>query len=178
MRSIYSLSQPRIYAALARIDMPDAQRVITGANAASFLFGLASLAGLWLAGPWLLSLFGKAFPGALPIALILCLTFLVRAVFGPAMAILAGRGRERQIALVLVASLIISLAGCVIFYPAFGILAVAWCYTIANAFSAAALWWIARTREGIDCAIWASVRMPDMRTGETFLASMRRMMVR
>lgn len=157
MKSIYAVCQPKIYAADAVDDRDKVHRLIALTNALSLAYGAVTFVGLWILGGYLLALFDPSFASATPILLIVSATFLVRALFGPGMAILGMRGDQALVAMVLTCSLVVSVTGCLIFYPIYGLTAIAWAYTGANTASAAALWWLAKRRTGIDGALWAGL---------------------
>ncbi|GGE87254.1 polysaccharide biosynthesis C-terminal domain-containing protein [Stappia taiwanensis] len=156
VRSIYLVFQPKILAAQAREDRAAARHLIGLTNGLSVGYALAAFAGLWLVGPFFLSLFGPEFAGGLPLLLVLCGTFLLRAVFGPALSVLSGAGRQREIVVILVLSLPLSAGLMFALYPALGIVAAGIAYTASTGFAAGAMWWTARRRLGIDCAVWGA----------------------
>ena len=160
MRSIYAVCQPKIYTAVTRKDDAATHSLIGMTNGLSLGYAVAAFAGLWLLGEPLLALFGTEYADGLGVLLMVAASFVVRAVFGPAMAVLGIHGAHGAIARVLAASLVIGFGVAVTGYATFGLMAIAGGYTLANAIAAAALWWIARAKTGIDCAVWA--RMPRL----------------
>lgn len=154
VRSIYSVFQPKILAAQALDDRASASRLIALTNGLSVGYALVAFAGLWLVGPFFLSLFGPEFVDGLPLLLVLCGTFVLRAVFGPALSVLSGAGRQRDIVTILILSLPLSAGLIFALYPLFGIVGAGIAYTVSTGFVAAAMWWTARRRLGVDCAVW------------------------
>ncbi len=157
MRSIYAVCQPKIYTSVTQKDDAATDKLIAMTNGLSLAYALAAFVGLALLGQPLLALFGAEYADGLGVLLMVSASFLVRAVFGPAMAVLGIHGAHGAIARVLAASLTIGVSAAMIGYGSFGLMAIAGGYTLANALAAAALWWIARKTTGIDCAAWARI---------------------
>ncbi len=116
------------------------------------------MVGFSLLGDLLLTLFGEAFSGAKPILIAVSSTILVRAIFGPAPAILSMNGRQVPTAIIMGAALVLSVVGSWLSYPDFGIYGIALSYAAANFIASLSLWLIALGRTGIDGSILCLVR--------------------
>jgi O-antigen/teichoic acid export membrane protein len=155
MRSLYSVSQPRIYEAIALRDFDSARAIIGITNILSLIYGIAVLVFVALFADLLLGVFGSEFTDGKALLLCVCGLILVRAIFGPAMAVLGANGAQMHVAFVLVGALVAATLISIALFPSFSILAIGIGYTIANAISSFALWLLARQRFSLDCAIWA-----------------------
>lgn len=156
MRSIYSLCQPKIYAAVAAGDAKAVRQSLSLTNMLALAYGALTFAALWMFAPFLLGLFGPALIEGSAMLVIVSATFVVRALFGPALAVLGIHKHHAVVARVLALSLALAVAASIPLYSALGIEGIAWAYTGGNTLSAICLWWIAKSRTGIDCAVWAS----------------------
>lgn len=155
MRSIYSVSQPRIYEALAAGNSQAVKAIIGMTNILALVYGVVVLAFVALFADILLGLFGSQFRDGKVLLLTICSLIFIRAIFGPAMAVLGANGAQMLVALILVGGFIIAMAASFLLFPYFGVLAIGIAYTGANALSAFALWWLARHKFNLDCGIWA-----------------------
>lgn len=155
MRSIYSVSQPRIYEALAAGDSPAVRAIIGMTNILALVYGVFVLAFVALFADILLGLFGSEFTDGKVLLLTICSLIVIRAIFGPAMAVLGANGAQMPVALVLIVALVVAITASLVLFPIFGVLAIGIAYTGANALSAFALWLLARHKFNLDCAIWA-----------------------
>ncbi|MFN3172712.1 MAG: lipopolysaccharide biosynthesis protein [Hyphomicrobiales bacterium] len=155
MRSLYSVSQPRIYEALAAGDSSAVRGIIGMTNILALIYGAFVLAFVALFADILLGLFGSEFSDGKVLLLTICSLIVIRAIFGPAMAVLGANGAQMPVALILVAALVVAIAASLVLFPYFGVLAIGIAYTGANALSAFALWLLARHTFNLDCAIWA-----------------------
>lgn len=155
VRSIYSISQPRIYEAIVGRDEESARSIIGVTNILCLIYGVLVLAFIALFADLLLGVFGPEFRDGKLLLLCVCSLILIRAIFGPGMAVLGVLGAQLQVAIVLGVSLVVAVVMSIVLFPALGILAIGVSYTGANAVSAATLWWLARRKSKLDCAIWA-----------------------
>lgn len=157
VRSIYVVLQPKIYTAVTQGEGAQVERLIATTNGAALAYALMALGGLWLLGPFLLGLFDPNFAEATAILMLIALSFVARAMFGPAFALLSIHDRQVLVALVLVGALLLSVLGCLAFYPVFGLLAIAGAYTGSIVLTCVALWLSARRLTGYDSASWSSL---------------------
>ena len=123
----------------------------------TFWPSLAAAVAILALGRPLLRLFGPEFEAGYPVMAILVLGFLTRSAMGPAEFLLNMLGEQRRCAAVMVFSALLNIALNIIMVPRYGITGAAG----ATAFSlmAAALLnaWTARTRLGINVAVWSNV---------------------
>lgn len=157
IRSIYVVLQPKIYTAVTQGEGAQVERLIAMTNGTALVYAMMALGGLWLLGPFLLGLFDPSFAEATAILMLVALSVGVRAVFGPAFALLSIHDRQAHVALVLVGALLLSVLGCLVLYPAFGLLAIAGAYTGSTLLALLALWLSARRLTGYDSASWSSL---------------------
>ena len=156
VRSIYSMTRPRIHEAVVTGETDTATSVIGATNVLCLIYGLLVLAFVALFSDLLLGIFGAEFVTGKALLICVCSLVLVRAVFGPWIAVLGAADEHFRVALVHGLSLLVALGTGALLYPTLGILAIGIAYTVANALIAAVLWWLARRRTGLDCGIWAT----------------------
>lgn len=155
IKSIYSVFQPKIYAANSKNDLAGVQDAVAGINSLSFTYACLAMGGLWLVGPWVLSMFETEFGQYGYILLTISSVMLIRSFFGPAISVLAANGMQRSIALVLFIGLLISVIGSLWLYPLVGIIGIAASYAISSAFASAIMWALVKQKIKIDTGIWA-----------------------
>ncbi len=156
LRSIYSVTQPRIYEAMAGKDAETVRSLIGATNALCLVYAMAAMLFLTLFSNLMLGLFGAEFATQKTLLLSICSLMIFRALFGPGMALLASAEKHFQIAVVLLFSLLFALVMAPFLFQSIGITGFGIAYTAANAGASVALWWFARRETGIDCGIWAA----------------------
>jgi O-antigen/teichoic acid export membrane protein len=157
MRSLYALLLPTIISAHATNDDLEFGSQIRKLNLLSFVYSCGVILFFAVAGPYLLGLFGQDFASGWPLLMVVLSTVCVRAVFGPAPAILAMKGHQKSSAIVMLGCLCLSLAGSVLLYPILGLLGIALSYAISNLVASVTLWLCCRALTGIDCSLFSAL---------------------
>ncbi len=156
MRSLYALFLPGIVEANARQDNHQVRLKLRTVNNLAFVYSLMVMGFFAIAGSSLLQLFGQEFiAGWLPLVIVSS-TMCVRAVFGPAPAILAMNEHQNPSAIVMSGCLILSLTMALFLYPSYGLAGIATSYAVANLVGSVALWIWARGLTGIDTSLFAT----------------------
>lgn len=155
MRALYSLLLPKIFAANALENTDETTSMIRLATRITLVYAIIIWLGTALVGPYILALFGEEFKNGQPILLLLMGTLVVRAVFGPAPAILGMKRHPGIVAKILTLSLGVSLLLTVTGFHYGGFTMIAGAYLVATAFTAIAMWVVAKQKTGINCAVWA-----------------------
>ena len=123
----------------------------------TFWPSLAAAGVILLLGKPLLSLFGPAFVAGYPVMAILVLGFLARSAMGPSEFLLNMLGEQKRCAAVLMFAAVLNIALNLALVPVYGITGAALA-TAASLITAALLnAWVARSRLGINVAIWNNV---------------------
>ncbi|WP_350333624.1 lipopolysaccharide biosynthesis protein [Coralliovum pocilloporae] len=138
MRTIYMLMLPDVYAAHARKE-PVGHKIRRMCLVGT-AYALCVMAGFYVLGERMLSLFGPQFAQALDILLIMSGAILVRGLLGPVPALLSMYDQHLPQSIVMSACLVASLTAIPFAYDAMGIAGIAWCYVISNAVGTAILW--------------------------------------
>lgn len=173
MRALYSVFMPDVYAAHARGDLELMHRRITQGNALVCVYAGAACTAFAVLGAPLLGLFGDGFAAGYALLLVISLSMLPRAMFGPSMAIMAAaeRSQKPMIAILIAAA---ALSGGIIYTTSneLGALSFALGYTTAITAAAIAQWAWTWHQTGIDSSIFAAVTArvlkpasPDSRHG-------------
>lgn len=158
MRTIHTLFMPEITENSANNNKTMMRRKIRQANFASLGYSLLVLIGFVVLGRWLFDLFSLDAGEGLPILLVISLTMVIRATFGPAPLILAVHNSHLATLAVSFCGFLFAALWLWIFYPAHGIMAAAIGYSAANFCVSACLWIYARKKTGIDSSIFASAK--------------------
>ncbi len=154
LRSIYSVTQPKIYEAMAGKDKQATRSVIGATNALCMVYSIAAMLFLLLFSDLLLGLFDAEFADQKTLLISICSLMIFRSMFGPGMALLASAKKHFQTAVVLLFSLLFALVLAPLLFQFIGIIGFGIAYTATNAGASVALWWFARRETGIDCGIW------------------------
>ena len=157
MRTLYSLFLPDIVTVHTRDEMDQVHAKLFKVNLLALGYSAAVVGFFAVAGGLLLGLFGPAFAQGWMLLIVVSMTMVVRAMFGPAPALLAMKGSNRPAAIVMLGCLIFSLGGTLILYPHMGLVGIGASYTAANFIASASLWLYARHVTGIDCSLISSV---------------------
>lgn len=158
MRTIYALLLPEIISRNANDDTRATQASIARANALALAYSIVVMVSFAIAGKFLLSVFGPAFTDGLPILLLVSSVMVVRAVFGPAPAILTANGHQYAMMAILAGSMALSVVLMILLCPVFGITGIAIAYCAMSAVCSVLLWFHARRVTGIDCSIFSIFR--------------------
>ncbi|MCF6326167.1 MAG: lipopolysaccharide biosynthesis protein [Devosiaceae bacterium] len=156
MRTIYLLLMPEISKSTIDGDKQKLHQKIAQANWASLIYSLATILLFAIFGNWLLALFSNEFTSGLPVLIIISLTMLIRAIFGPAALVLAVNNLHLATATISLFGLLITVTIIIVFFAQFSLLAVAIAYSASNLMVSIMLWIHAKNKTGIDCSIFAS----------------------
>lgn len=140
---------PRFAEAWARGDRAGLRELIRGTARLTALASLGIGAGLLVAAPWLLALFGAGFSASFGLLAILVCGAVVQSGFGPAEDLLNMLGAERMAALVSVAALLLAVALNLLLVPRFGVAGAATAMAFATAARGCALALAAKARLGL-----------------------------
>lgn len=156
--AVYSVTLPEIFESSVNADRAAFSRKIGDANVVASGLAILLFAGMAIAGPFVLMLFGPSFSvGALPLV-VLCLALVVRSVMGPASVVLSMHDRPYA-SLPAVALGIIALMGLNwVLVPAMGLLGAALAATLAITLWSVALWWTALRTAKLDVSIMQRFR--------------------
>lgn len=155
MRALYALILPKVFAANAYESDAETKSLIRLATRFTLAYAIAVWLGVALVGPYILSAFGEEFKAGLPILLTLLGTLIVRAIFGPAPAVLGMKRKQGLVSRILAVSLVLSLVMAFAGAPLGGVIMIAAAYFAATTFTAIAMWHTAKKTSAINCAVWA-----------------------
>lgn len=160
MRALYSLLLPKVFAANSKDDLDEAQSLVRLATRITLAYAVAAWAGMAVVGSYILDLFGKDFVQGQTILLIVMATMVVRAIFGPAPAILGMKRNQALVSRTLFVSLILSVL-LILFGTEWGLFGlnstqiIAVGYLASTTFTAIVMWKVALRKSGINSAIWS-----------------------
>lgn len=137
-------------------DRPGLENLVRHTTQLTFVAASGAAFIIYLAAPFLLSLFGDGFSDALPVLAILLVGLLAHAAAGPGEDLLSMLGEERACAWTFFASLIVNVALAVALIPAFGIMGAATATALTMALRGFGLTFVVRRRLGLN--IWFSLR--------------------
>jgi len=131
------------------------QRVLRWSTTAAFAVTLAAVVVIWLAGEWILGLFGPAFPAGYPALVVLLTAQIVHGVCGPVALILTMTGQQDRASLVLVVTTGINAVLNAALIPAYGLMGAATATAISIAFWN--VWMVVEVgrRLGVDPSVFA-----------------------
>ena len=155
MKALYSILMPKVFSANAQQQTDETQNLIRLSTRITLAYAVLAWISIALIGQFVLGLFGDEFRQGHIILMIIMGTLPIRALFGPAPAVLGMKRNHRQVAQILLASLALSLALTMGGFEIGGLTMVAWGYLAATAFTAIAMWLSAKQKTGINCAVWA-----------------------
>lgn len=172
MRAIYAYVLPDIYAALSQKDDVQVRANLTRGNALALFYAAAVCAGVFVLGDFALGLLGEEFLAGKLALLIVCLTMIPRAIFGPAPQIMAADGRQKSMVVILLASVVLSLACGYLLFGTLGMNAIVIGYGISILFASVTQWWSVKHLTGLDCSIFAAIKFdgPSLRPGTGLFA--------
>lgn len=131
------------------------QRVLRGSTTAAFALTLAAVVVVWLAGEWILGLFGPAFPAGYPALMVLLGAQIVHGLCGPVALILTMTGHQDRAALVLVVTTAINALMNAALIPAYGLMGAATATAISIAFWNVWMAFEVVRRDGLDPTVFA-----------------------
>lgn len=155
MKALYSLLMPKVFSANAQQQNEETQSLIRLSSRITLAYATAAWITIALMGQFILGLFGDEFMQGHGILMIIMATLPIRALFGPAPAVLGMKRNHRRIAQILLISLALSLILTMGGFELGGLTMVAWGYLAATGFTAIAMWLSAKQKTGINCAVWA-----------------------
>jgi len=164
MRTIYTLLMPEITESKVTNNLGQVNRKLAQANTASIVYSIAVLTVFVVFGEWLLGLFSPEISQGWAILIVVSLTMLFRAVFGPAPLVLAIHNLHLTTAVVSLLGLVIALGTIMLLYQEIGLLAAAIGYSLANLFVSLVLWRYAKNKTGIDCSIFSVFNSTQTKT--------------
>ncbi|MFU8765306.1 MAG: lipopolysaccharide biosynthesis protein [Haliea sp.] len=136
--------QPWLASAHAQGDQARLQRVVTQAAHVALWPSLFGGLALFLAGPWLLELFGGDFAAALPVLGALLVAQVSGALFGPCHQVLVMSGRQRQVMRLTLLAAVLHLLLVALLIPAMGALGAALGSIASSLLLAIGCWWLVR----------------------------------
>ena len=140
---------PRFAKARTRGDDAGLRQLIRGTVRLTALASLGIGAGLLMAAPWLLAMFGSGFGASLGVLAILVCGVIVQSAFGPAEDLLNMLGAERTCALVSLGALVLAVALNLALLPPYGVMGAAAAMAFAMASRGWALALAANVRLGL-----------------------------
>ena len=167
MTAVYGVTLPDIFESEAKADRAGFMHKLGDANAFAATFALIMFAGIVVAAPLALMLFGPSFQaGHLPLA-ILSLALLIRAVFGPAAMVLSINDRPYATLPAVALGAAVLIAANLALVPSFGLNGAAWAALLAQSTWAIAMWLTALRLARIDVSILPRLReMLHVRSGQ------------
>ncbi len=165
MRAIYALLIPELAELKTQGKYAKLRLRLAQANWAALAYASTVLLFFAVAGAQLLSLFGRDAGEGHLILLIICLTLPVRAVFGPAPAILALNDQYMVSAVVMIAGCMAGMVLAVALYPPFQVAGYAIGYTMANLAVSAGLWKVVQQQTGMNCSVFQRVDIREITAG-------------
>lgn len=157
--AVYAVILPDMFAANAGADRSVLIRQIGEANLAASAVALGLLVALLVIGPIVLMLFGPSFESGLVPLIVLCLSLLVRAAFGPAALVLSLRDRPYATLPAVALGLMVLVGGNLALVPGFGLFGAAAAALIAQTVWSAAMWLTAWLSAGIDVSVLPRLRL-------------------
>lgn len=165
--AVYGVTLPDIFESEAKADRAGFMHKLGDANAFAATFALIMFAGIVVAAPLALMLFGPSFQaGHLPLA-ILSLALLIRAVFGPAAMVLSINDRPYATLPAVALGAAVLIAANLALVPSFELNGAAWAALLAQSTWAIAMWLTALRLARIDVSILPRLReMLHVRSGQ------------
>ncbi|MCC6718790.1 MAG: oligosaccharide flippase family protein [Acetobacteraceae bacterium] len=143
---------------IARGDRPGLQHLVSQGVLLSGGVALLLSLGLAVCAPWLLGLFGPGFTGGGDLLMVLAFGQCLIAQFGPAGGLLAMAGHNRLLVAMMLATVVLDLALCLVLIPRLGALGAALATAIALAANGLALSLAASRLIGVNTTSPGSVR--------------------
>jgi O-antigen/teichoic acid export membrane protein len=167
---IHELAAPDISDALVRKQSSTVDLAVARVNVMAVVATLAAVAGTAALGHFVLSMFGPDFIRAFPILLMLVVSQLIRAAFGPSMLTLISAGAQKSVVKVFSVAIIGFAVGNLILVPVFGLVGAGAAFVLMTAYWTGALALIAKRKGGLRLDIAASVGV--MRQNRMSLSSL------
>jgi O-antigen/teichoic acid export membrane protein len=122
IQTVFQMSAPDLSVAQAKGDTHGMAQALRRAQYVTLLFTIASFAGVFLLGEWILMLFGDGFVTGYSVLLILVLGQIVRASFGPITQVLTAAGEQMRSLYSYGAAFVVLVIGNILFVPTFGVM--------------------------------------------------------
>lgn len=156
--AVYALTLPELFDADAKGGRSALAEKLGDANVVATLLAVGLFAAVALGGGLVLMLFGDSFGvGAAPMA-VLCLSLVVRAMFGPAALVLSINDKPYASLPSVGLGLLVLVAGNLVLVPAHGLMGAAVSVLVAITVWSASLWLTAWLRLGLDVSVLARLR--------------------
>jgi O-antigen/teichoic acid export membrane protein len=159
---IHELAAPDISDALVRKQSSTVDMAVARVNVMAVVATLASVIGVVVFGRLVLSMFGPDFVRAFPILLMLVVSQLIRAAFGPSMLTLIAAGAQKNVVIVFSIAIVGFALGNLVLVPMFGLIGAGAAFIAMTAFWTAALALISNHRLGLRLDIAASIGVWQM----------------
>lgn len=154
---IHELAAPDISDALARKQSSTVDMAVARVNVMAVIATLASVIGVVIFGRLVLSMFGPDFVRAFPILLMLVVSQLIRAAFGPSMLTLISAGAQKNVVIVFSIAIVGFALGNLVLVPMFGLIGAGSAFIVMTGFWTAALALISTRKLGLRLDIAASI---------------------
>lgn len=154
---IHELAAPDISDALVRKQSSTVDLAVARVNVMAVFATLVSVAGVFIFGRLVLSMFGSDFVRAFPILLMLVVSQFIRAAFGPSMLTLISAGAQRNVVIVFLIAIVGFSIGNLILVPIFGLIGAGAAFVAMTAFWTSALALISSRKLGLRLDIAASM---------------------
>jgi O-antigen/teichoic acid export membrane protein len=154
---IHELAAPDISDALVRKDRSTVDFAVARVNVLTVAATLAALAGTAVLGHFVLALFGADFVRAYPILMMLVLSQVIRAMFGPSMLTLISAGAQRSVVKVFAVAIAGFAVSNLVLVPVFGLIGAGVAFILMTAFWTGSLALIAKRKVGLRLDVAASV---------------------
>jgi O-antigen/teichoic acid export membrane protein len=154
---IHELAAPDISDALVRKQSSTVDAAVARVNALAVIATFAAVIGTAVLGRFVLSMFGPDFVRAYPILLMLVVSQLIRAAFGPSMLTLISAGAQKNVVKVFSVAIVGFALGNVILVPVFGLIGAGAAFILMTAFWTGSLALIAKRKVGLRLDIAASI---------------------
>lgn len=154
---VHELAAPDISDALVRKQSSTVDMAVARVNVMAVIVTLASVIGVVIFGRLVLSMFGPDFVRAFPILLMLVVSQLIRAAFGPSMLTLISAGAQKSVVIVFSIAIVGFALGNLILVPMYGLIGAGAAFIVMTAFWTAALALISNHRLGLRLDIAASI---------------------
>ncbi|HEY4140002.1 MAG TPA: hypothetical protein VGM57_01235, partial [Pseudolabrys sp.] len=156
---IHELAAPDISDALARKQSSTVDIAVARVNVMAVIATSASVVGVVLFGHLVLSMFGPDFVRAFPILLMLVISQLIRAVFGPSMLTLISAGAQKSVVIVFSVAIVGFAIGNLVLVPMFGLVGAGAAFILMTAYWTASLAIVAKRKVGLRLDIAASFKI-------------------
>jgi O-antigen/teichoic acid export membrane protein len=154
---IHELAAPDISDALARRQSSTVDMAVARVNVMALIATSASVVGVVVLGHLVLSMFGPDFIRAFPILLMLVISQLIRAAFGPSMLTLISAGAQKSVVIVFSVAIVGFAIGNLVLVPMFGLVGAGAAFILMTAYWTASLAIIAKRKVGLRLDIVASL---------------------